>query len=57
MTEQFTIGRLAQAGGVNVETVRYYQRRSLLDEPGKPLGGQRQYAPTAATRIRFIKRA
>lgn len=28
-----------------------------MDEPGKPLGGQRQYAPTAATRIRFIKRA
>ncbi len=40
-----------------METVRYYQRRGLLDEPPKPLGGQRRYAPAAATRVHFIKRA
>lgn len=57
MTEVLTIGRLAQAAGVNVETIRYYQRRSLLDEPSKPFGGHRRYAAEAVTRVRFIKRA
>jgi len=57
MSENLTIGGLAKSAGVNVETVRYYQRRGLLDEPAKPLGGQRRYAMAAATRVRFIKRA
>ena len=57
MSENLTIGSLAKSAGVNVETVRYYQRRGLLDEPAKPHGGQRRYAPAAATRVRFIKRA
>ena len=57
MNEQLTIGRLAMAAGVNVETIRYYQRRGLMDEPDKPLGGYRRYTPTAVTRVRFIKRA
>ena len=57
MNDQLTIGGLAQAARVNVETIRYYQRRGLLDEPAKPLGGQRRYACAAATRVRFIKRA
>ena len=57
MNEKLTIGSLAQSAGVNVETVRYYQRRGLLDEPAKPPGGHRRYAPAAATRVRFIKRA
>lgn len=57
MNEKLSIGSLAQSAGVNVETIRFYQRRGLLDEPAKPLGGQRRYAPTAATRVRFIKRA
>ena len=37
------IGTLAEAAGVNVETIRYYQRRGLVDEPNKPLGGHRRY--------------
>jgi len=57
MDEQLTIGRLAESSGVNVETIRYYQRRGLLEEPSKPLGGYRRYAPAAAHRVRFIKRA
>jgi MerR family mercuric resistance operon transcriptional regulator len=57
MNEELTIGRLAKAAGVNVETIRYYQRRGLVDEPSKPLGGHRRYAQTAASRVRFIKRA
>ena len=57
MTQQLTIGGLAEAAGVNVETIRYYQRRGLLTEPSKPPGGHRQYTPEAAKRVRFIKRA
>ena len=57
MDQQLTIGRLAESAGVNVETIRYYQRRGLLEEPYKPLGGYRRYAPAAAARVRFIKRA
>ena len=52
-----TIGRLAQAVGVNVETVRYYQRIRLVDEPGKPAEGFRTYPPGTVDRITFIKRA
>jgi len=57
MSEQLTIGRLAKAAGVNIETIRYYQRRGLVEEPAKPLGGYRRYLPAAAARVRFIKRA
>src|ERR1700694_2596431 len=57
MTDSITIGRLAQAAAVNVETIRYYQRRGLVSEPVKPLGGQRRYPPEAVKRVRFIKRA
>ena len=57
MTTELTIGRLADAAGVNVETIRYYQRRGLLDEPAKPLGGHRRYPVDMVKRLRFIKRA
>jgi len=57
MTTKLTIGTLADVAGVNIETIRYYQRRGLLDEPSKPLGGHRRYAPEQAKRVRFIKRA
>lgn len=52
-----TIGRLAAEAGVNVETIRYYQRRGLMTEPDKPINGQRRYAADAVKRVRFIKRA
>jgi len=54
---QLSIGSLASAAEVNVETIRYYQRRGLLEEPSKPLGGHRRYAVSAAKRVHFIKRA
>jgi MerR family mercuric resistance operon transcriptional regulator len=57
MRSDLTIGKLAERAGVNVETIRYYQRRGLLDEPKKPLGGYRHYPPDTAKRVRFIKRA
>ena len=56
MTE-LTIGRLADEAGVNVETIRYYQRRGLMPEPAKPAHGHRRYADDAVKRVRFIKRA
>lgn len=52
-----TIGRLAKAAEVNVETIRYYQRVKLIVEPVKPLEGFRVYPSEAINRIRFIKRA
>ncbi len=57
MAAGLTIGKLADAAGVNVETIRYYQRRGLLDEPAKPPGGHRRYTAEQAKRLRFIKRA
>ena len=57
MYEPLTIGNLAKRSGVNVETIRYYQRRGLLQEPSKPSGGFRQYPQESVKRVRFIKRA
>lgn len=54
---QLTIGKLASAAGVGIETVRYYQRRKLLPVPGAPDRAFRTYGPELADRIRFIKRA
>lgn len=52
-----SIGQLAKAAGVNIETIRYYQRRGLLIEPTKPLGGYRRYPEEMVKRLHFIKRA
>ncbi|GAC1645371.1 MAG: Hg(II)-responsive transcriptional regulator [Acidobacteriaceae bacterium] len=57
MAAGLTIGKLAEAAGVNIETVRYYQRQGLLDEPAKPSSGYRHYSHQQAKRLRFIKRA
>ena len=52
-----TVGLLAKSAGVNVETIRFYQRKGLLPEPDKPLGGIRRYDPAVLARLRFIKAA
>ncbi len=52
-----TIGRLAAAAGVNVESIRFYQRRRLLAQPARPLGGVRHYGQADVDRVRFIKAA
>jgi MerR family mercuric resistance operon transcriptional regulator len=57
MSETMTIGRLAKAAGVNVETIRYYQRRGLLVEPRKPPGGHRRYSSVVLRQVAFIRRA
>lgn len=56
-SEFLTIGKLASSAGVHVETIRFYQRRGLLAEPERPLGGIRRYGEVDAARIRFIKSA
>ena len=50
-------GELAAAAGVTVQTLRYYERRGLLDEPDRTLGGHRVYAPETVTVLRVIKAA
>lgn len=52
-----TIGQLAEAASVNVETIRYYQRRGLMEVPSRPPGGQRKYNEESLRRIAFIRRA
>ncbi|MBE7940100.1 MerR family transcriptional regulator [Ramlibacter aquaticus] len=55
--QSMTIGQLAAAAGVNVETVRYYQRRELLAVPKREVGSIGRYSREALTRLRFIKRS
>jgi MerR family transcriptional regulator, mercuric resistance operon regulatory protein len=57
MGQSYTISRLAAAAGVHVETIRYYQRRKLVPEPLRPIGGVRRYTEADAERLRFIKRS
>jgi len=57
MQRPLTIGTLAKAAGVNVETIRYYQRRGLIGEPHKPMGGHRKYDSAVLAQIAFIRRA
>lgn len=52
-----TIGHLAKEAGVNLETVRYYERRGLLPKPPRSLSGYRLYPTEATRRLRFIQRA
>jgi len=57
MNKTLTIGYLARAADVNIETVRYYQRVGLIQEPKKPVTGYRVYPLEIVDRIKFIKRA
>jgi DNA-binding transcriptional MerR regulator len=50
-------GELAAAAGVNLQTLRYYERRGLLAEPARTLGGHRDYPPAAVNTLRVIKAA
>lgn len=53
----FTISQLAKQARVNVETVRYYERRGLLPEPPRRASGYRQYSPDDLASLQFIRRA
>jgi MerR family mercuric resistance operon transcriptional regulator len=52
-----TTGRVARLAGVNVETLRYYERRGLLPAPPRISSGYRDYPPEAVQVVRFIKQA
>jgi MerR family mercuric resistance operon transcriptional regulator len=55
--ENLTVGAFAKAAGVNVETIRFYQRKGLLPEPDKPYGGIRRYSHADVARVQFVKSA
>ena len=55
--ETLTIGQLALRGGVNLETIRYYEREGLIPPPPRKSSGHRAYSASAVRRLRFIKRA
>jgi MerR family copper efflux transcriptional regulator len=52
-----TIGGLAKQAGVNIDTIRYYERNGLIPEPARRPSGYREYAATDVERLRFILRA
>ena len=56
-TEGLRSGQVAEAAGVNVQTLRYYERRGLLAEPDRSPGGHRLYDENAVTALRVIKAA
>lgn len=56
-TRQLKIGEIAELGGVNLQTVRYYEREKLLPAPPRLPSGYRVYSTDTVRRVRFIKRA
>jgi len=52
-----TIGRLAKQAGVNIDTIRYYERNGLLPEPARRASGYREYTAADAERLQFVLRA
>ncbi|MPY94460.1 MAG: MerR family transcriptional regulator, partial [Acidimicrobiia bacterium] len=53
----FTVGQLAREAGVNVETIRYYERRGLLPSPPRTHAGDRRYSEDDIWRLAFVRRA
>ncbi len=54
---RITISKAAERAGVGIETIRYYQRLGLIEEPAKPAEGYRLYPEQTIEQIRFIRRA
>ena len=57
MSAGLRAGQVADAAGVNVETLRYYERRGIIPEPARSLGGHRLYSAATVTTLRVIKAA
>jgi MerR family mercuric resistance operon transcriptional regulator len=55
--QNLTIGVFAKTAGVNVETIRFYQRKGLLSAPDKPYGSIRRYGHSDVARVKFVKSA
>ena len=56
-SDRLRIGEVARQAGVNIQTLRYYERRRLLEKPKRAASGYREYPPETVRLIRFIKRA
>ena len=52
-----TIGKVARQAGVGVETIRFYERKGLIERPPRPVTGYRKYPRQTVARVRSIKRA
>jgi len=55
--ETLTIGEVAKRSGVGIETIRFYERKGLIDDPPRRLSGYRQYPKETIDRLRFIRKA
>ncbi len=56
-TDSITIGELSRQTGVNIETIRYYERIKMLPKPPRTTGGRRVYSPTYVRVLAFIRRS
>ena len=52
----FTIGKASKQSGVNIETIRYYEREGVVPKPGRSAGGRRLYSPDEIAKLRFVRR-
>jgi len=57
VTQTLTIGKVAKAVGIGIETVRFYERQGLIADPPRTTSGYRQYPAETVERLRFIRRA
>lgn len=56
-TRGYTIGQVSRRSGVNIETIRYYERVGIMPEPGRTRGGNRQYDHEQLKRLAFVRRS
>ena len=54
---ELTIGQIARRAGIGIETIRFYERKGLIEEPPRKESGYRQYNEDAVTRLAFIQQA
>lgn len=57
LTARFSIGDLSKLTGVNIETIRYYEREQIMPAPARTAGGHRVYTGEQARRLQFVKRS
>jgi len=55
-TDRITIGALSKASGVNIETIRYYEKIGIMPKPTRSVGGYRLYGPEHRKRLHFVRR-
>ncbi|CUH60853.1 helix-turn-helix domain-containing protein [Thalassobacter stenotrophicus] len=52
----FTIAKASEQSGVNIETIRYYEREGVVPKPGRSAGGRRLYSADEIAKLRFVRR-